>query len=68
MMLPFITRLAKVEDLQFTETKIENSVSDIADLCNTKSIRNKVRLNVCDAVFAPRKNIKVDQRSKVYEY
>jgi len=35
MMLPFITRLAKVEDLQFTETKIENSVSDIADLCET---------------------------------
>jgi hypothetical protein len=26
--------------------------SYIADLCNTKSIREKVRLNVCDAVFA----------------
>ncbi len=26
--------------------------SYIADVCNTKSIRNKVRLNVCDAVFA----------------
>ena len=35
MMLPFITKLAKVEDLQFTENKIENSVSDIADLCET---------------------------------
>ena len=35
MMLPFITRLAKVEILEFTENKIENSVSDIADLCET---------------------------------
>ena len=35
MMLPFITRLAKVEVLEFTESKIENSVSDIADLCET---------------------------------
>ena len=35
MMLPFITRLAKVEDLQFTNAKVENSVSDIADLCET---------------------------------
>ncbi|MEA3331819.1 MAG: valine--tRNA ligase [Campylobacterota bacterium] len=35
MMLPFITRLAKVEVLEFTETKIENSVSDIADLCES---------------------------------
>ncbi len=35
MMLPFITRLAKVELLEFTEIKIENSVSDIADLCET---------------------------------
>jgi len=24
----------------------------IADLCNTNSIRNKVRINICDAVFA----------------
>ncbi|WP_324170902.1 valine--tRNA ligase [Sulfurimonas sp.] len=35
MMLPFITRLAKVEVLEFTQTKVENSVSDIADLCET---------------------------------
>jgi len=35
MMLPFITRLAKVEVLEFTETKIENAVSDISDLCET---------------------------------
>jgi len=35
MMLPFITKLAKVEVLEFTETKIENSVSDITDLCET---------------------------------
>jgi len=35
MMLPFITRLAKVEVLEFTDAKIENSVSDIADLCET---------------------------------
>ena len=35
MMLPFITRLAKVEVLEFTETKIDNSVSDISDLCET---------------------------------
>jgi len=35
MMLPFITRLAKVEDLQFTDSKVENSVSDISDLCET---------------------------------
>ena len=35
MMLPFITRLAKVEDLQFTNVKVENSVSDISDLCET---------------------------------
>lgn len=26
--------------------------SYIADLCNTKSIRDKVRLNICDAIFA----------------
>ena len=35
MMLPFITRLAKVEVLEFTDAKIENSVSDIADTCET---------------------------------
>ena len=35
MMLPFIARLAKVENVEFTETKVENSVSDIADTCET---------------------------------
>ena len=35
MMLPFIARLAKVEDVEFTESKIENSVSDIANKCET---------------------------------
>ncbi|MCK4875287.1 MAG: class I tRNA ligase family protein, partial [Sulfurimonas sp.] len=35
MMLPFITKLAKVEVLEFTESKIENSVSDIANTCET---------------------------------
>ena len=35
MMTPFIARLAKVEHLEFTESKIENSVSDIADKCET---------------------------------
>ena len=35
MMLPFIARLAKVNDVKFTDTKIENSVSDIADTCET---------------------------------
>jgi len=35
MMLPFISRLAKVENLEFTDAKVENSVSDIADLCET---------------------------------
>ncbi len=35
MMEPFITRLAKVETLIFTECKIENSVSDIANCCET---------------------------------
>ena len=35
MMLPFIVRLAKVTDVQFTETSIENAVSDIADNCET---------------------------------
>jgi len=35
VMLPFITRLAKVTDVEFTETSIENAVSDIADNCET---------------------------------
>ncbi|MCF6309540.1 MAG: valine--tRNA ligase [Sulfurimonas sp.] len=35
MMLPFIARLAKVEVVEFTESKIENAVSDIADTCET---------------------------------
>jgi valyl-tRNA synthetase len=35
MMLPFIAKLAKVTDVEFTESKIENAVSDISDLCET---------------------------------
>ncbi|MDD2358291.1 MAG: valine--tRNA ligase [Thiovulaceae bacterium] len=35
MMIPFIARLAKVEVVEFTNSKIENSVSDIADKCET---------------------------------
>jgi len=35
MMKPFISRLAKVENLAFTDTKIENAVSDIADSCES---------------------------------
>ncbi len=35
MMLPFITKLAKVEVVEFTEQKIENAVSDISDLCES---------------------------------
>ncbi len=35
MMLPFIAKLAKVENIEFTTVKIENSVSDIADTCET---------------------------------
>ena len=35
MMRPFIIKLAKVELLEFTESKIENAVSDIADKCET---------------------------------
>jgi len=35
MMLPFILKLAKVEELEFTESKIDNAVSDISDLCET---------------------------------
>ena len=34
-MLPFILRLAKVTEVEFTEAKVENSVSDISDLCET---------------------------------
>jgi len=35
MMLPFIIKLAKVTNVEFTESKIENAVSDIADKCET---------------------------------
>jgi len=35
MMTPFIAKLAKVENLEFTEQKVENAVSDIADKCET---------------------------------
>ncbi|WP_373034537.1 valine--tRNA ligase [Sulfurimonas sp.] len=35
MMLPFIARLAKVTEVEFIETKVENAVSDIADTCET---------------------------------
>ncbi|UCM99422.1 valine--tRNA ligase [Sulfurimonas sp. SWIR-19] len=35
MMLPYIAKLAKVENIEFTDTKIENAVSDIADSCET---------------------------------
>ena len=35
MMLPFIARLAKVEIVEFTQIKVENSVSDIASTCET---------------------------------
>jgi valyl-tRNA synthetase len=35
MMTPFIAKLAKVENLEFTEEKVENAVSDIADKCET---------------------------------
>ena len=35
MMLPFIIKLAKVTDVEFTESKIENAVSDISDKCET---------------------------------
>ena len=34
-MLPFIIKLAKVTEVTFTESKIENAVSDIADNCET---------------------------------
>ena len=35
MMLPYIAKLAKVEEVFFTEEKIPNAVSDIADKCET---------------------------------
>jgi len=35
MMLPFIVKLAKVTTVEFTETKVENAVSDISDKCET---------------------------------
>jgi valyl-tRNA synthetase len=35
MMLPYITKLAKVEEVEFTEVKIVDAVSDISDLCET---------------------------------
>ncbi len=34
-MLPFILKLAKVENVAFTQTKIDNAVSDISDYCET---------------------------------
>ena len=34
-MRPFILRLAKVEVVEFTQSKIENAVSDISDLCES---------------------------------
>ncbi|MEA3370708.1 MAG: valine--tRNA ligase, partial [Campylobacterota bacterium] len=34
-MLPFIIKLAKVTDVEFTQSKIENAVSDISDQCET---------------------------------
>ncbi|MBU1659255.1 valine--tRNA ligase [bacterium] len=45
MMLPFITRLAKVEVLEFTDTKIDNAVSDIADTCETFIPRDSIDLS-----------------------
>ena len=35
MMTPFIAKLAKVEELHFTEQKVANAVSDISDKCET---------------------------------
>lgn len=35
MMLPFISKLAKVEEVAFSDTKVPNAVSDIADKCET---------------------------------
>jgi valyl-tRNA synthetase len=35
MMKPFILKLAKVEDIEFTDTKVDNAISDISQLCET---------------------------------
>jgi valyl-tRNA synthetase len=35
MMLPFIAKLAKVTEVEFTDTKVENAVSDISECCET---------------------------------
>ncbi len=35
MMLPFIAKLAKVDEVLFTEEKVPNAVSDISDKCET---------------------------------
>lgn len=35
MMRPFISKLAKVEEVAFSDEKIANAVSDIADKCET---------------------------------
>ncbi|MBA1437732.1 MAG: valine--tRNA ligase [Epsilonproteobacteria bacterium] len=35
MMQPFIEKLAKVQNITFCNTKIDNAVSDIADMCET---------------------------------
>ena len=35
MMTPFIAKLAKVTEVLFTEEKVDNAVSDIADKCET---------------------------------
>ena len=35
MMLPFIAKLAKVEEVLFTQEKVPNAVSDISDKCET---------------------------------
>jgi valyl-tRNA synthetase len=35
MMLPFILKLAKVTDVEFTQEKVPNAVSDISDKCET---------------------------------
>jgi valyl-tRNA synthetase len=35
MMTPFIAKLAKVEELHFTQEKVANAVSDISDKCET---------------------------------
>jgi valyl-tRNA synthetase len=34
-MKPFISRLAKVEVVEFTDTKVENAISDISQKCET---------------------------------